>query len=128
MEKASGVKDVYRLLHNEGKELGEWWTTVVRNADRTDEMESIAKNRKRDEKWSKIIEETIDSNLIRTNEVGGSDDIAAALAAEESEKDSELWLSRDRPVLYCAEEIDSFFNWKKIRSEDFIPSNLFKLV
>ena len=128
MDKASGVKDVYKLLHNEGKELGEWWTTVVRNADMTDEMEGVAKSRKKDEKWSTIIEETINNNLKRSNEVGGSDGIAAVLAAEESEKDSELWINRYKPTLYCAEEIDSFLSWKNIKSEDFIPSSLDKLV
>ena len=33
IEESKSVKDVFKQLHIDGKELSEWWTLVVRDSD-----------------------------------------------------------------------------------------------
>jgi len=107
-EASSSVKDFYKSYYGSGKDLADWWTTLVRDLDLTDAMEKKAEER--NEPWSAVIARTIaEENLKEGRGSDGSlDAVAAAKAADEAK---ELWTNKYKTVLEFAEKLDSVLPW-----------------
>ena len=60
-EEMKPVKEMYRDLYNDGKELVEWWTTVVCDLDLIEEVHDAAIDRKTP--WSEIMSDLVAQNL-----------------------------------------------------------------
>ena len=99
---SSSVKELFKNYHQQGKNLTEWWTTMVRDLDLMEEMEERVVSR--DEPWSSIMAQVcVDENSFSRTSV--SDGIDAVIAAKLSEENAEIWETRYKNVMKFSEDI-----------------------
>ena len=114
IEKRASVKEMFKAMYGDGKELTEWWTTLVRDLDLTDAIETAANERS--VPWSEIVDKVITEENLKEGRgtEGGLDAVAAAKAAEEN---TDLWKSKYQQVLLFSEQIDASLPWKQQKPE-----------
>jgi hypothetical protein len=109
MKEMKPVKEMYRDLFNDGKELVDWWTTVVCDLDLTEEVISAADQRQRP--WSEIMSELVAQNL--EDETRIDDDPGKATYANNA---LSRW-PRLRYAMQLAEQIESVLPWKNVENK-----------
>lgn len=108
-KEAKPVKEMYRDLFNDGKELVDWWTTIVCDLDLTEEVTSAANQRQRP--WSEIMSELVAQNL--EDETRIDDDPGKATYASNA---LSRW-PRLRYAMQLAEQIESVLPWKNVENK-----------
>ena len=109
-QKRMGVKEFFRALFIEGKEIVDWWTTFVRDLDMTDDIQDFANNR--EENWSSIISKVISDEVNSGNNNEDSGTVGYV------EKSALTW-ERLKPILMFAEEIESYLPYANSKFEKF---------
>lgn len=109
LKELSGVKEMFQNAFSSGKEVVEWWTTIVRNLDKSEDMETIAKDRT--SPWSKIIDDVV-------NDPGAADateSVSIKAAQEMADENIKVWKASYKDVVLAAENIETFLQWQSER-------------
>jgi len=113
-EKSSGehksVKDFYKTYFESAKDMAEWWTTLIRDADLVHDLGKIAEERK--QPWSNIMNDIV-TNEANKESAEFTEGIDAAAAALEAEKNAKLWSERFHTTMTMAEAVESLLSWKQ---------------
>ena len=114
----SGVKDIYRQIFSQGKELVDWWTTLIRDLDMVEDIHNIGN--RREVPWSDVISSVVGKEAELADAIGDSEKV------EFSDKATRSWMKL-KPVLKYAEKIESFLPFKNIQKETFSVNSLAEL-
>lgn len=106
LKELSGVKEMFQDAFTSGKEIVEWWTSIVRNLDKSSDMEAIANDRT--DPWSGIIEDVITD----PGAADATESVSVKAAQEMAEKNVKMWRASYKDVVLTAEEIESYLKWK----------------
>jgi hypothetical protein len=98
---------MYRSWFQAGKDMTEWWTTLVRNLDLVQEMSKAAEERTGP--WSNLMNDIILSE-VKKGELMGSD---ASKFTEDMDAHAEIWKGY-KPVMQNAEKIEAALPWRGV--------------
>lgn len=106
---SSGVKQLFKVNYEIGRELGEWWSNIAREFDLMDELEE--KSIGRSTLWSEIMDKVMAEENMR--ELRGSDGrLDAASSTKLAEENTALWKDRYKKVMQFSELIESALPWR----------------
>ena len=110
-QKLQSVKEVFKASYYQGREMVDWWTDIVRNLDKTHEMDKIIGG-----KWADVITNTIEEGEssgdlqeeLKFQRLGSG----AALPADgEENPEMKNWVEKYREPMLMAEEIKGCIEW-----------------
>jgi hypothetical protein len=105
----TSVQELFKSSAQEGKEMVEWWTKMVRDLDKTEELAELAQSRDADTMpWSAVIKEFLEDEVNSVAREEGT-------AAEDNQK---LWEERYARTFMLAEGIQDVLPWKKKAAQD----------
>ena len=115
VKSGKSVKQMFKDLHYSGKDFVEWWTTLVRDLDMTEQLDHMANEREKP--WSDVIDDIVtvalDTDIIVDDD---SDDTAAKIKF--AEDNSARWLTY-RDMLKWGEELENVLYWRGLGVEHY---------
>lgn len=118
------VKDAFRDLNSDGKDLNEWWTTTIRDLNKVDAMEKLAAERT--VPWSQVMAETVTSAMSQEGAIEDSG-INARHSAADAERNNDLWTRRFESTMKKAESLSSMLPWTSEKPLSFSPRAISRL-